>query len=470
MPRWKVKTRGIYSTAITKLLLDHGFDMVQPSATVRERFRLKENNESPDLEIYDRYDQQGVQALGKAKSVNAFNSILQSCLDDAIIRKWRVTTDGIYKGLVKGLDPETNSFLIDIGSAVGRIAQEEISDPDLKQIVVQVERRRIGAKEPLLTTEISIPGKYVILIPRNKVRVSRKIRNQQTRYRLYQLGKELTPPNWGILWRTASADQPPDVLKKEIASLAKSGEAIMKKAEQVKAPATLWEGNHYVDVEFPALSKKKLDDIRGSVAPTVDGHHYYKACGGKVSSAVDMAERLLGRGGPREEVESLLKQTIMAEYPALDSVISIEHVKLDGKVFHLGKALIEAFDHDESVIRFRRVFEKKGTYDGLKTEKEPGDYAVTEAKIGEWYFKTEYFSKDGQYKGTYINLNTPIELYPNGIRYVDLEVDVCVWPNGRVEKLDERKLGEAEDEGLITPKLVGIIKEKLQEIMKICVE
>ena len=467
MPKWKVKIRGIYSTALTKLLFDHGFEIVQPSATVKERFRLKENDDSPDLEVDDRYDQQGVQALGTVKSVNAFTSTLQSCLDDVIIRKWRVAADGIYKGLVRAVDSETNSFLIDIGSVVGRIAQEEISDPASKQIVVQVERRRIGAKEPVLTKEINIPGKYAILTSGDKVRVSRKIRNEQTRTRLYQLGKELTPPNWGILWRTASADQPPDVLKKEIASLARKGKAIMKKAERVEAPATLWEGSHYVDVEFPALSKKKLDDVRGCITPTAEGHHYYKACGGKVSSAVDMAERLLERGGPREEVESLLEQTIMTEYPTLYSLISIEHVKLDGKVFHLGKALIEAFNRHESLIRFRRVFEKKGIYDGLKTEKEPGDYAVTEAKIGEWYFKTEYFSKDGRYKGTYINLNTPIELYPNGIRYVDLEVDVCVLPNGRVKKLDEEKLKEAMAEGMITQKLVTMAREKLREIMKI---
>jgi len=466
MPRWKAKVRGIYSTALTKLLLDHGFEIVQPSVAVKERFRLKENSESPDLEVYDRYDWQGIHALGTPESINSFNSILQSCLDDVIIRKWRVTTDGIYKGLIEGLDPETNSFLIDIGSAVGRIAKKEISGPNLKQIIVQVKRKSIGAKEPVLTTGISVIGKYAILIPENEVKVSRKIRDQQTRSRLHQLGKELTPPNWGILWRTASADQPPDVLKEEITSLAKKGEAIMKKAERVEAPATLWEGSHGVNVEFPALSKKKLDEVRGSVTPTIDGHHYYKACGGNVSSAIDMAEKLLEKGSPPKEVESLLEQTIMADYPTQGSMMRIEHVKLDGKVFHLGKALIEAYNHHESLIRFRRVFEKKGIYDGLKTEKDPGDYAVTEAKMGEWHFKTEYFSKDGRYKGTYINLNTPIELYPRGIRYVDLEVDVCVWPNGRVAKLDEDKLKEAAAEGIVTQKLVKIVKEKMREIMK----
>ena len=317
----KASIRGIYSTALTKLLLDDGFAMVQPSVTVRERFGLKENDEFPDLEVYDRQDKQGVQASGTAEAVNAFTSILQSCLDDVVIRK---------------------------------------------------------------------------------------------------------------------------------------GEA----------PATLLEGSRYVNVEFPALSKKKLDEIRGSVTPTMDGHHYYKACGVNISSALDMAEKLLEKGGPREEVETLLKQTIRAKYPIVGSLIEIEHVKLHGEVFSLGKAVIEAFDHPKSLIRFRRVFKKKGIYDGLKVEKDPGDYAVTEAKIGEWYFKTRYFSKDGRYKGTYINLNTPIELYPHGIRYVDLEVDVCVWPNGRVKKLDEKKLKEAAAEGIITPKLVRIIKERLQEIMK----
>ncbi len=333
---FKVKIKGIYATALTKLLLDYknilgnqisselldnGFALVQPSATVRERFELKENDEFPDLEVYDRQDKQGVQASGTAEAVNAFTSILQSCLDDVVVRK---------------------------------------------------------------------------------------------------------------------------------------GEA----------PAAILEGSRYVDVEFPALSKKKLDEIRGSVTPTLDGHHYYKACGVNISSALDMAEKLIEKGGSREEVEKLLRQTIRAKYPIVGSLIEIEHVKLHGKVLNLGKAVIEAFNHPKSLIRFRRVFKKKGTYDGLKTEKAPADYAVTEAKIGEWHFKTRYFAKDGRYKGTYINLNTPIELYPHGIRYVDLEVDVCVWPNGRVKKLDEKKLEEATAEGIVTPRLARTVKEKLHKIMK----
>jgi len=460
------RVRGIYSTSLTKLLLDNNFDIVQPSTTVKERFKLKENNETPNIDIYDRYDRQGVRALGKAEGIDAFKEILQSRLEDVIIRKWKITTNGIYKGLVKGSDSATYSVLVDIGLAIGRIREEEVSDPNALQIVAQVERRRMGAKEPFLTTAIKIPGKYAILIPGHQVKISRKILDWQNRSRLSQLGKQLAPPNWGIIWRTAAANQPDDVLKKEITSLLKEGELIMKKAEEVEAPATLWEGRHFMDVEFPALSKGKLDEIRRSVAPTINGHHYYKACGRRISLALDMTERLLEQGVSAEEVESLFKQTIEPEHPHVGSVIGIEHVKLDGKVFHLGKGLVEDFNHDNYTLCLSRVFEKEGVYDGLKTHKDPGDTAITEVKVGEWYLKTQYLSKHGELKGTYINLNTPIELYPDAIRYVDLEVDVCVWPSGKVEKLDEEKLDEALKEELITKRLAEIVREKAQQIMK----
>lgn len=460
------RVRGIYSTALTKLLLNNNFDIAQPSTTVKERFQLEENNETPDVDIYDRRDRQGVRVLGKVEGVDVIKEILQFQLEDVIIRRWKVTTDGIYKGLVTDSDSVTHSILIDIGSATGRIPEEEIADPNAQQIIARVEGRRMGAKEPILTMAIKIPGKYAILIPRHQVKVSRKILDWQKRSRLSHLGKQLAPPNWGIIWRTAAAHQSDDILKSEINSLLKEGELIMKKAEEVKAPATLWEGRHFMDVEFPALSKGKLDEIRRSVAPTINGHHYYKACGRRFSSALDMAERLLKQGVPAEDVEGLFKQTIEPEHPRVGSVIGIEHIKLDGKVFHLGKALVEEFSHDNRTLCLSRIFEKEGVYDGLQTRKEPGDTAITEAKVGEWYFKTQYFSEHGKFKGTYINLNTPIELYPYAIRYVDLEVDVCVWPSGKVEKLDEEELDEALKKGLVTERLVKIVREKTEQIMK----
>jgi len=462
----RVRIRGVYSTALTKLLLDQGFDIVQPSAAIKERFRLKECDEPPDLDVYDRPDRQGVHALGRDEALNAFISTLKLLLVDVIVRRWKVAPEGIYKGLVKEAGLTARSISVDIGPATGRVTNKEIRSPKQGCVIVQVEGRMAGTKEPILTTEIKIPGRYAVLVPRHGVKISRKIQDWQTRSRLSELGEEFAPPGWGVLWRTAASGQSPETLRDEVSSLTRKGQSILERAERVEAPAALWEENRFADVEFPSLSKEGLDEARGSIAPTLSRHHYYKACGGRVSSALEMAEELLERGRPLGEVESLFKQTVDAEYPTEGSIIGVEHVKLDGRLFNLGPAQIEALDDASSMIRFRRNFEREGTYDGLGTPKEPGDYAVTEARVGEWSFKTSYFSKDEQCKGTYVNLNTPIEFYPRGIRYVDLEVDICLWPDGRVKKLDEEKLDTAATEGLVTEKLTKIVKGKIEGLMK----
>jgi Ribonuclease G/E len=462
----KARVRGVYSTALTKILIDNGFEIVQPSVTIQKRFGLKDSEEPPDIDIYDKPNRQGVHVLGTAEPFEAFISVLKDLLDDMVVRRWKVAPEGIYKGLVKNIEPATNSVLVDIGPASGKIGGMELSDQSQKEVLVQVEGIKAGTRELFLTTKIRIPGKYAVLILGGKVKVSRKIRDSQTRLRLQRLGEELADENWGIIWRTASASQPPETLRNEALSLIEQGKALLQKAKQVEAPAGLWEEMKLADLEFPALSKKKLDEIRGAVVPTLDGHHLYKACRGRVSSALDMAERLLEKGCSYGDVEELFKQTVEPEYPVEGSIIDIQHVKLDGKIFHLGPAQIEAFNSGESSIRLRRVFERAGIYDGLRTCKEPGDYAITEAKLGEWHFKTQYFSKDAQSKGTYINLNTPIELYPRKIRYVDLEVDICIWPDGKTKILDEEKLEDAFAQGLITKKLTEIVKEKMQSITK----
>jgi len=335
------RVRGIYTTALTKLLLDHGFEMVQPSVTIKERFRLRETEPKsiPDLDICDSLDKQGICVGGETDSLEVFISVLQSSLDDAIIRR-RVTN--------------------------------RKSDQTLLPYDSMVEDAQGGSSG------------------------SRR---------------------------------------------------------------------DSVSVEFPAMSKKGLDAIRSLVAPTIEDHHHLKACGGKMSYLLEMAEKMLEKGAPRSEVEKLLAESIMAEYPRLNTKMNIEHVKIDGRVFHLNNAEIVYFDEDERSLQLRRTFRSRGTYDGLRIRKDPDDYALTDLRVGDWLFQTRYFSSEGRYKGTYVNMNTPIELYPDKIRYVDLEVDVCLWPDGKIERLDLDKLEGKAAEGYVSEKLVGIVKRKLKEVI-----
>jgi len=459
------RVRGVYSTALTKLLLERGFTIVQASRTQKERFKLEEDEESPDLDVNDRRDQQGIHALGKAESLDAFLSLLRSRLEDMIVRRWALTVDGIYKGVIKEKDTATQTVLVDIGPAVGTIRDAEIPK-DSKHLLVQVERNRLGSRTPTLTAEIKIPGKHAILLPSPQVKISKRILDWNIRKRLHKLGEELPTQRWGVLWRTSAATQSADALREEVAALAKVGEEIMKKAESVEAPAFIWEGAGFADAEFPALSKHRLDEVRKTVAPTIDGHHFYKACGQRVSATLEMAEKMLEKGSSHTDIDELFRQTVELEYPSAGSWVEIEHVKLNGKVLHLGPAFLESYNSEASTLRLRRVFKREGIYDGLAIRKEPDDYALTQMRLGDWHFKTQYFSKEGQLKGSYINLNTPIELYPYGVRYVDLEADICVWRDGKFEILDYEELEEALRNGIVSEQLLVTVKAKLSELVE----
>lgn len=64
-------------------------------------------------------------------------------------------------------------------------------------------------------------------------------------------------------------------------------------------------------------------------------------------------------------------------------------------------------------------------------------------------------------------MNTPVEVYPRTIRYVDLEVDVCIKPDGNVKLLDMEKLEKALEKEFISKRLFEIVKEKVKEIIEV---
>jgi Ribonuclease G/E len=457
----KAQVRGIYTTALTKMLLKNGFEIVNPSLAIKKRFKLSENSASPDIKIKDRYDLQGIRALGKREAIETLHSILHSNLEDVLTRKWRASVDGIYKGRV--VESDNNVIYVDIGeNIVGRLPESELTGE--KSPLVQVERKRMGFKHPVLTTKLKIIGNYAILSQNSKVGVSLKIRNLNKRTELYTLGKKLAPQGWGIIWRESAANQLKEVLESEVKILNEKIKYLNKKASKAESPSLLVEGSYFIDVEFPCLSKKSLDKWRSTVAPTLDGHHFYKSCGGRVSAALEMAEKLIEKGEEKSKVEESLKNHIADEFPEEDSIVDVEHVKLSGMIFHLGQATIESINDLE--VKYSRVIRSNGFYDGLNVEKEIGDKAVSQTIIGELWIKTEYFSRRGEWKGTYINLNTPLEVYPKTLRYVDLEIDVCIKPDGSTEILDVDKLEKAVQEKTITRRLFEKTKAKAKELEK----
>ena len=459
----KARIRGIYSIALAKLLLDNDF-IVDSSIAAEERFKQEDHNQASDISIEDRSDRHGIRTFGDREATERLSHILQSNLNDVIVRKWPISVGGIYKGRLHGVDISSRSILIDIGEAVGRIPEEEKDKIKSKEVVVQVRRGRIGAREPSLTTRIAIPGKYAILTPKGKVGVSLKVQDAVVRAKLCELGKNICPNDWGILWRTDAANQTSDNLKNEVKDLTREARNVLQKAERVEAPIILREGSYAMDIELPALAKKRLDEIRATMRPTLPGHHYFEVVGGRVAAALEAAEASLEKGEAYKKVEAAFRQEIEAEYPFAGANIGMEHVKPSGVVLYLGKATIESLD--KTSIRLRRVFAKNGIYDCLGVQKKAGDVALTEASLGEWYSQTKYYSKGGRYKGCYINFNTLVELYPHCIRYVDLEVDMCLLPDGTLRIVDEEKLKNSVSKGFVSERLAEMVQRRIQRVKK----
>ena len=92
-----------------------------------------------------------------------------------------------------------------------------------------------------------------------------------------------------------------------------------------------------------------------------------------------------------------------------------------------------------------------------------------EVKEGDWFVKTTYFSRDEIYKGEYLNINTPVEIYPENyqephrIRYVDLEVDL-IRTKDSIRIIDLEKLEYAKEEYIVSEDLFNLTIEKMQQL------
>ena len=126
--------------------------------------------------------------------------------------------------------------------------------------------------------------------------------------------------------------------------------------------------------------------------------------------------------------------------PRIDDSINIEHVKLDGRNIVLARGRVAETNSKGFVIRrqFRHTNRKlklgQDTHDSVDVVSSEGDYALTQVVPGAITLVTDYYSRNGHLKGTYVNINTGVEVYPsNGnspgrIRYVDLEIDIVKAP------------------------------------------
>jgi ribonuclease E len=201
----------------------------------------------------------------------------------------------IYKAVVSSVMPGLQAVFVDFGHKRHGFLQFHDVMPELYQsekeggqegrrnvqnslvkgqeILVQVTKDGHGAKGASLTTWISIPGRYVVMMPGQKrVGISRKIENREDRDRLKETFNSLNlPKDMGFILRTACSDSLEEELSRDLKYLTKLWDRIKSDAAKAKAPALIYREQDIAmrtvrDYLNPEVVEILIDDPKTCVA------------------------------------------------------------------------------------------------------------------------------------------------------------------------------------------------------------
>ncbi len=187
------------------------------------------------------------------------------------------TVGDIYLGTVRKISPGSNAAFVDIGhekdaflhyqdlgpnfSSLHKLTQDVIAkrhagvrlnglqlEPEIDKfgkisqiltknslILVQVVKEPISTKGPRLSCELSLAGRYIVLVPfSNAVNISKKITSKQERQRLARLLNSIKPQNFGIIVRTVAENKEVAELDRDLRNLLEKWENGMKLLRDAK--------------------------------------------------------------------------------------------------------------------------------------------------------------------------------------------------------------------------------------------
>ena len=479
-----VRVRGIYATAISKILYDKGFNICHASKKIKERFGLKETLTPPNVTVKGLEHRQGVLIIGDYDEAKAVYNVLKEVIKPPITYVSKLPFHGIVKGEV--VEVKNDVSIVDLGiSGIKGVLREHLNVGD--EVVVDISRPLLPPNNiAVLSRNYMIHGKYVVLIHGRSGRVffSEHITDPKLRRNLKTLASLMKiEGNWGIKWRSAATIGKVDELMLDLQNTVKYANEILSKFDKAKKGELIYAGQFFGIMVFSSENKNRLDEIRSKVYPTVKGHHKYKSLSDELTEIVDYSEyMLLSKPEMADDISEILLRYVY-EKAKEKTRIEIEHVSiLDNTIKKLtpGQIIKLTVEDNEAYVTVKRVFRSKGVYDGLGVEKEPGDYDLMEFSTKYPVIIHKYFSKNGEFKGIYLNINSPPEIVPGKIRYIDYEVDVVATKN-EVREIDVEKLEKAVKEGILEPseaeekleiarKTSKLLKENIEKLEKISIK
>ncbi len=131
------------------------------------------------------------------------------------------------------------------------------------EVLVQVIKEGIGTKGPTLSTYISIPGRYLVLMPAlGRVGVSRKIDDDDARRRLRDIMLELSPPKGlGFIVRTAGQERTKKELSRDLAYLLRLWKVIVRRLKKTPGPCDVYEESDMIIRTIRDIVTTDVDSI-----------------------------------------------------------------------------------------------------------------------------------------------------------------------------------------------------------------
>lgn len=166
------------------------------------------------------------------------------------VHRGEIILGDVYLAQVENILPSIEAAFVNVGSdkmgflhaqdVMGKGALQDKLKPKQK-IVVQVVKEPVGHKGPRVTTEISLPGRFLVLMPNEPgINVSKKITSAKERARLKSILNLLKPVGVGVIVRTEAEGQSESDIQEDLEILLEKWNNIITSAESMTPPSLLY--------------------------------------------------------------------------------------------------------------------------------------------------------------------------------------------------------------------------------------
>lgn len=205
------------------------------------RVALLEGGQVVEFYIERKGDSSFVGNIYKGKVVKVLKG-MQACFIDIGLDKAAFLYVDDIRGGIKELYPFLEA--IEETEFISKLDFKDASIEELVQqgqeILVQVAKDPIGTKGARVTSRITLPGRYVVLMPgMEHIGISRKIEDEEKRKELKEIATKIKPLGFGLIMRTVSEDATEEEIQKDIDFLLLLWDNIQKKKDKVHAPALI---------------------------------------------------------------------------------------------------------------------------------------------------------------------------------------------------------------------------------------